>query len=666
MPLIDLKTNLKDLKFGHDEYKGGSSNEPYIQTRIPATNEPLQTAISISGDNLTQTLGSTALSIGAGAAIGAIGGGIAGNVGAGAIIGAVTGLGVGIAGNSLTGNSISLKSPTAGTGGPDFLIRGGSLLPNYIINDTIRLSKFFADTKGILFTLKQNVLSRTGTRAQGSTGLLNEKVYTPISALLGAVGSPFGLHVNKQGLNPFQGIGQDYVPDRYYENMIDQINEINQNPNSDAITHNRLYGLYSVKILGDALIPFYRKNYITDKNSPDLLAYPGGPGSILGIGKTHIKILSDQRTGVENVLLKTNPLRFYGWDKKITTEYLTRAGEFKSIPTTTEEKFQRFLGASSYYEIDNITNSSLENLITPGVTSSILDLNNNNTEVYSPGDIRGIETEPGLIYQGTGIPFLNGKSILYGTRAGDFRAALRNQTAAPNYANQNIETRTKIGDPGNAQNKKLTSYTQGYNNLGAASEGSYDKINASSVGQYSDNTDLINFKLSVFTYANNVVSQSVFQFRAFLDQISDTYNSIWEPTKFIGRGENFYNYSGFDRKISLSWTVAAQSKIELNPMYERLNYLASIITPDYGTTGLMRGNITTLTIGNYIKNQPGIITGLSYEMNNENESWEIGINDVGNRDTNIKQLPHIIRVKGFSFIPIHKFVPRLGERFISQ
>ena len=46
MPLIDLKTNLKDLKFGNDEYGGGDSGQPYVQVKIPATNEPLQTSFS--------------------------------------------------------------------------------------------------------------------------------------------------------------------------------------------------------------------------------------------------------------------------------------------------------------------------------------------------------------------------------------------------------------------------------------------------------------------------------------------------------------------------------------------------------------------------------------------------------------------------------------------
>jgi hypothetical protein len=35
MPLINLTTNLKSLKFGNDQSGGGSSNQPYVQTPIP-------------------------------------------------------------------------------------------------------------------------------------------------------------------------------------------------------------------------------------------------------------------------------------------------------------------------------------------------------------------------------------------------------------------------------------------------------------------------------------------------------------------------------------------------------------------------------------------------------------------------------------------------------
>jgi hypothetical protein len=147
-------------------------------------------------------------------------------------------------------------------------------------------------------------------------------------------------------------------------------------------------------------------------------------------------------------------------------------------------------------------------------------------------------------------------------------------------------------------------------------------------------------------------------FRAFLGPISDSYSANWNSFQYLGRGENFYTYSGFTRQISLSWTVAAQSKQELIPMYKKLNYLASTLAPDYSPNGYMRGNLVQLTIGGYLYEQPGFITGLTYEMG-EDSPWEIGIGtEYGTGDGTVKELTQIIRVTGFSFTPIQNFIPR--------
>ena len=65
-------------------------------------------------------------------------------------------------------------------GANDFLIRGGLHLPRAVIDDLERLGKFFIDTKspnGILFTAKQNLLSRTAVKTQASGKILN-RVFT--------------------------------------------------------------------------------------------------------------------------------------------------------------------------------------------------------------------------------------------------------------------------------------------------------------------------------------------------------------------------------------------------------------------------------------------------------------------------------------------------------
>jgi hypothetical protein len=570
MGLIDLKTNLKDLKFGNDEYKGGSSGQPFIQTRIPATNEPLQTGFSLTGNNITQGLGTVALSAGAGALIG----GIAGP--AGAIAGAAAGAGLGLIGAVSTQDlNVSLKIPSSGTGGTDFLLRGGTLLPGIIANDEERLAKFFKSTNGVLFTVKQNLLSRIAVRTQASPGLLNEGIYTPISTLLEAAGNPFGLHVNKQGLNPFGGLGGL----KTYSDVIE--NKIN------PIITNRLIQLTNDKI----------STNIYDVN---LRSYGGGPDSILGIGKTYIRFATSNIGA---------PLRVADVTQNVNNP-INNTLNYSQLPDISDETY--------------IQNSSYN-----------------------------------------------------GTQVVDFRKFLKqdlNKTIfsiSPPYSGpgaKNIEQRVNLGDPGNPSGKDLTSYTRGINE-GQAGPNTFDKINASILYQSEGpqgtnnpnpdavNNDLVKFRIGVIDNDTPNIKTYI-HFRAFLDQISDSYTADWQASKYIGRGENFYTYGGFDRKVSLSWTVAAQSKVELIPMYKRLNYLASICAPDYGGYGYMRGNIVTLTIGGYFYEQPGIITGFSYEMNDESDSWEIGINDEGKNDNLVKELPHMIRVKGFNFIQIHNFVPR--------
>ena len=95
-------------------------------------------------------------------------------------------------------------------------------------------------------------------------------------------------------------------------------------------------------------------------------------------------------------------------------------------------------------------------------------------------------------------------------------------------------------------------------------------------------------------------------------------------------------------------------------MYHKLNYLASVCGPSYSSNGYMRGNLITLTVGGYLYEQTGIMTGISYGIPEE-APWEIAIDTLGRSDRYVKELPHMIKVSGFSFKPIQHFVPSLQE-----
>jgi hypothetical protein len=229
---------------------------------------------------------------------------------------------------------------------------------------------------------------------------------------------------------------------------------------------------------------------------------------------------------------------------------------------------------------------------------------------------------------------------------------------APSYnpaENKTIEGRVNLGNPGDKARNRLKYST---------STEILDKINAKDIyeaelpdhSSTSKLNDLAKFSIGIVNNSDSSQSNYI-NFRAFLDSFDDQFAADWGSTQYVGRADKFHNYKGFDRTINMSWTVFAQSKAELIPMYKKLNYLASSLSPRYSSGGFMQGNLARLTVGGYLYNQLGIIKGINYSIPEESP-WEIGIDEEGKSDPTVKELPHMIKVTGFQFIPIQDFVPQ--------
>ena len=443
------------------------------------------------------------------------------------------------------------------TGGPDFIVRGGTLVPKRVANDVSRLTKMFFDLKspnGPLFTAKQQLLSLSGTNFKGGfgksdlssanlSGFLKGGVYNPLSTIAQTIINPLGIHIPKQGLLP-----PILGPDKY-EDYIGKGDD----------QKSRLLDLKDGKL---------------SNNDQFLYEYLGGPKSIAGVGKTRIK-------------------RF---------EY-----------TNIKEK-----GFLSYETLKNVGDRLESN----------------------PNAIIDFRQEPNGILVKDKVKTLN-----------------------YNRPENRFEQRVRLGNPGE-RGKKRTDYQIG---LGTA----LDKLNAMPLykgeNQNGLGNDFVKFRIGVIDN-KNPKEKTFLHFRAILDDLSDQYTAEWNSEKLMGRGEQFYRYNGFTRTVNLAWTVAAQSKQELIPMYQKLNYLASSLTPYYSDTGYMGGNLISLTLGGWFYEQPGILTGMTLSVPQESP-WEIAIPSQKNTfganqessDKDVKELPHIIKGTGVQFIPIHKFVPKLQK-----
>ena len=153
-------------------------------------------------------------------------------------------------------------------------------------------------------------------------------------------------------------------------------------------------------------------------------------------------------------------------------------------------------------------------------------------------------------------------------------------------------------------------------------------------------------------------------FRSYIKGLKDGYNADWKSSRYMGRGEDFYSYNGFKRDISFNFEVPILSAREQSSVYSKLNYLASLMAPDYTQGGFMRGNLVRLTVGDYITDVPGVLTGIDFKID-ESGGWNIGRDKNGNKIEGDYVMPKLIEVGGFKFLPIHDFVPRtVQESFI--
>lgn len=222
----------------------------------------------------------------------------------------------------------------------DFLLRGGLDAPINAFEDVARLTKYMFDgksPKGALFITKQNLLSRISPKTEASKGSgyaggpLNSGVYTPLSTLAQAGVGFLGEHLNKQGLDP-TGAFPSLSLNRYEDIIKSQTTD-------DFEDTNRLVLLNDLILNGNSGNLGFNLNY-TLNTKTSLIEYDGGPGSILGIGKTRIRF-ADQRTGNNNPLSTSNSQYFYKGG-------LTRP--------KTDVNYNNLLGASDLEGLNNSQN----------------------------------------------------------------------------------------------------------------------------------------------------------------------------------------------------------------------------------------------------------------------------------------------------------------------
>ena len=152
-------------------------------------------------------------------------------------------------------------------------------------------------------------------------------------------------------------------------------------------------------------------------------------------------------------------------------------------------------------------------------------------------------------------------------------------------------------------------------------------------------------------------------FRAYLDSFNDNFSSEWAGTKYIGRADELYVYNGFSREVSFDFKIAAMSREELTPLYDKLNFFVSSTAPSYNENNtFMRGIYSKITIGDYLQAVPGFFKNISLSWD-KSYPWEIGFPT--DDENEILRNPTVLNVST-TYQPVHDFNPAFNKKFIGK
>ena len=289
MPLVDLKTNLKTLKYGFDQIGGGNSGQPFIQFPIEDKDTPKSFLEFYSS------------------------------------------------------NRNSLDFPIRG-GGLDYDINSSTFTKSSQI-DKERIKKFLdSKPRGSSFIEKQVGLQLSNPKIQTGPALYafgsflstvniteNTRLYNLGKNTLAQVGfSRTGIHANRHGI-----IALDSTA-KHYSDIVGS--EINLTEN-ESIAKNRLLILQQLKMSkGNNLSTNSIISNINEVNKLGislnknvLFDYLGGPGSVYGIGKTTLRRYVDTRDAITkvNTTLSSEVLSYDGIANKNLSTY--NSGSYTTI-----------------------------------------------------------------------------------------------------------------------------------------------------------------------------------------------------------------------------------------------------------------------------------------------------------------------------------------------
>jgi hypothetical protein len=168
---------------------------------------------------------------------------------------------------------------------------------------------------------------------------------------------------------------------------------------------------------------------------------------------------------------------------------------------------------------------------------------------------------------------------------------------------------------------------------------------------YADDTidDRMPIQFTIIDPFNEKEEEEKYSFSAYLNGFKDTSTPSHTEISYIGRSEHFYVYNKFKRDVSFNFQIPCFSLEELRKKHKDLAALYSSTMGKYNSNNKLGGILYKLKLGNYLNNESGIITSISYDVPNDSP-WDID-----------EQLSQNINVS-VAFTVIHNKLPQYDPK----
>jgi len=520
--------------------------------------------------------------------------------------------------------------------------------------DTVRIAKFMVSPRGLLFNLKQFGLQLTNPRGEFPVALHPLRIYNPLALALQVPANILGIHMNRHFLGPLNSADVTR-----YENVNKTLNDGEAYKIGSRLVQlggELEVGLFKSPLTAavpklKGLIAVYTKftsflNKLKGREGTEIKTLSGlmGPNSFFGIGSTTIYTSTSG--------IKRSPYFLYTPEDPYDALHAANLDDDGKISEASKgnQKDDYVLGKFA----DNLAKpkglSSVDWVTPEGIDLHEADIDPSNTNLggFKTKTYKEISEEIGN--DAADAKYLNPDLI-----SGDQSKFPKDGTDDLPVALKNTGDELTITPPENAGEVKIGDTTKTFDvfsytdiaAFGKASPMFRDFRTKDDSDLYEDNSIS---RLTMPDYGATPPGESEddtavdadyvkvdiagIRFRAYIEDIQDTFDISWTDTQYAGNPGKAYQFDKFGRSWSLKLKVPSFTAAELKHNYTNLNSLLKLAAPKI-ISGVAGGQFHKITIGHLWVDKDIIIDSIQPTYNIA--SWDIAFGN--DKETSGLELP---------------------------